>query len=73
MKIPEAGVEEYVEYAPVTESGAMYKPRSRVDAEKCMAEWPAGATYSDGGFGDGITHIVKRTVRIERGEWERHE
>jgi hypothetical protein len=67
--IEPAGVEEFDEYAPVCESGAMWQPRSKEEAAACLEGFPAGGTYTDGDPFDGITHIVKRYVRIERGEW----
>jgi hypothetical protein len=48
-------------WVPITETGARWVGRSKAEATKDMAEWPAGSTYSDGAFGDGIVEIVRET------------
>ena len=56
---------------PITESGDRWRPRSKEQAREDMKWNPPGSTYSDGEPMDGITHCLKRKVRIEYGPWER--
>lgn len=67
----EPAFEEYEEWMPVTESGEYWRPRTKAQAMEDMRWHPVGSTYSDGEPYDGITHCLKRTVRVERGLWER--
>lgn len=67
----EPAVEEYEEWMPVSESGERWRPRTKAQALEELRDWPAGVRYGDGEPGDGITHCLKRTVRIERSEWRR--
>lgn len=63
--------EEFTEYAPVSQSGNLWTPRSLKEAQDALLGWPVGGTYSDGADYDGVKYIVKRHVRVYRSNWER--